>query len=566
MARNRLIVALALAGILGGAAARAEDFQLDDISVAAPVGSYRARKIEVSGSPLTKDAAQRLLSASTPGSGEEKFAQLDAARIAIPELIAESVAGDYTQTVVYRDVVLAKVARGVAERIDIAGAELTARRAGVLNRGRVGAMHAEGVDLPALLHVVNGARKSADEPKKITTRRIAIAGVEIEVEGGGKVTIGAVEGADFGGRALIAPLASLAEAAPRPGGPEPSPDARRALAAMTADMLTSLDVGSLEMRDMVSTVPGPDKDAPDSVRFRRVALSKLVDGRIGSFALEGVNAGKDGSKLEIERVELAGLDVAKVLAAAAAADPKPTFPRFDRLEIAGLTMSMPDGPISLGRAVVEARDWLEVAPTKLSLRLERAVLSLAGAGAARNPAVAALGYDKLDLSAAFEAKYDPQKGELLVDRLEADAAGMGAARASLFLSRVPSALFSGDMQSAQRALPAVSFWRADIALNDRGLLQRYVAARAKDERKTEPQIRAELAGMGGLMTRALFSVQPNANPGVEGLVAAISAFAKGAPILEIRAHAPDGMSVLDLSLAAQMGSLADRLKIQAKAR
>ena len=565
LSRIGFIVAAALAGSLACAPARAEDFQLVDVSIAAPLGVYRAKTIEVSSSPLTRDAAQKLLSATTPGAGEDKFAQLDAQRIFIPELVATSTAGDYEQTAVYRNVALTKVAKGVAETIDVAGADLSAKRAGVVNRGVVGAIHGEGVDFPALLRITTGARAKADEPKKITTRKINVASVEIEVDGGGKLTIGAIEGSDFGGRALAVPLAGLVEAAPRAGGPEPSPAARRALAAMVGDMLTSLDVGSLDMRDIATAMPGADKGRTEAVNFRRIGLSRLIDGKIGNFSIEGIVAGKDDTKLEIERIDLAGLDIRETLAAAASADPKPAAPRFDRLEIAGLAMAIPEGPVSLARAVVEARDWLEIAPTKLSARFERAVVSLAGAGAARNAPLAALGYDKLDLSGALEAKYDSQKGELTLDKLEADGAGMGTARLALMLSRVPAAIFSGDAQAAQLALPAITFWRADIGLTDRGLLSRYARARAKDERKTEAQIRSEFAAMGVLMTRTLFSAQPNANPAVEAVANAVSAFAKGAPNLDIRAHAPDGMGLLDLSLAAQMGSLAERLKIDAKA-
>lgn len=564
-APTRLIVA-AFAGLLACAPARAEDFQLDDVSIAATLGVYRAKRIEVSGSPLTKDAAQKLLSMAAPGSGEEKFAQLEAARIFIPELVAESRAGDYEQAAVYRDVTMAKVARGVAETIDVAGADMMARRAGVANRGRLGAIHGEGVDFPALLRMANAARADAAEAKKITTRKMTISSVEIEIDGGGKMTVGAIEGQDFGGRPLAAPLAGLVEAAPRPGGPEPSPAARRALAAMAGDILTSLDVGALVMRDIVMTTPGADGAKPETVGFRRIGLSRLIDGRIGGFTLEGVSAGRDDTKFEVERIELSGLDVRATLAAAASADPKPAAPRFDRLEVAGLAMAMPDGPVSLGRAVIEARDWMEVAPTKLSARLERAVVSLTGAGAARSAPLAALGYDKIDLSGALEAKFDAQKGELTIDRLEADGAGMGAARASLMLSRVPAAIFSGDMQAAQFALPAIAFWRADVGLTDRGLLGRAANARARDERKTEAQIRGEFAAMGVTMTRALFAAQPGANPKVEALANAVSAFAKGAPELEIHAYAPDGLGLIDLSMAAQMGSLADRLKIDAKAR
>ena len=565
MSPIRLITGAALAGLLVCTPARAEDFALDDVTIAAPLGTYSAKRIEISGSPLTRDAAQKLLSAATPGSGAEKFAQIDAARIFIPELTSRSQAQDLEQTTVYRDVAFAKVAKGVADTIDVAGAEITARRAGVANRGRLGAIHAEGVDFPALLRIATASRVDSAEAKKVTTRKMTIAGTEIEIDGGGKLTVGAIEGADFGGRPLAAPLASLAEAAPRPGSGDPSPAARRALAAMAVDILTSLDVGALDMRDIVMTTPGADAARPETVRFRHIALSRLIDGRIGRFTLEGVDAGKEDSKLAIERIEIAGLDMAPALAAAAAAEPKPMAPRFERLEVAGLGMTIPEGPVSLGRLVIEARDWLEVAPTKLSARIERAVVSLAGAGARRDAFLAGLGYDKVDFSGALEAKYDAQKNELSVDRIEAEGAGVGAARASLMLSRVPKAIFSGDIQTAQLALAAITFWRADIGVTDRGFLQRYVSARAKEDGKTEAQIRGEIAMMGMAMTRALFSAQAGANPAVETVANAVSAFAKGAPNLDIRAYAPDGLGLIDLTLAAQMGSLADRLKIDAKA-
>ena len=131
---------------------------------------------------------------------------------------------------------------------------------------------------------------------------------------------------------------------------------------------------------------------------------------------------------------------------------------------------------------------------------------------------------------------------------------------------MPASIFSGDWQTAQYALAAIVFWRADLRLTERGLLARYAALRAKEDGKTEAQIRGEIAAMAVAMTRSLFSVQPNASPRVEAVASAVSAFAKGAPELEITAHSPDGLGAIDLSIATQMGSLADRLKIDAKAR
>ena len=196
MSPIRLITGAALAGLLCCTPARAEDFSFDDVTIAAPLGTYSAKRIEISGSPLTRDAVQKLLSPATPGSGAEKFAQIDAARIFIPELTSRSQAQDYEQTTVYRDVAFTKVAKGVAETIDVAGAEITARRAGVANRGRLGAIHAEGVDFPALLRIAIASRMDSAEAKKVTTRRMTIAHTEIEIDGGGKLTVGAIEDLD----------------------------------------------------------------------------------------------------------------------------------------------------------------------------------------------------------------------------------------------------------------------------------------------------------------------------------------------------------------------------------
>ncbi|MCB1545380.1 MAG: hypothetical protein KDJ30_14210, partial [Rhodoblastus sp.] len=172
MSPIRLIAGAALVGLIVCAPARAEDFSLDDVTMSAPLGAYRAKRIEISGSPLTREAVQKLLSDATPGSGAEKFAQLDAARIFIPELTSQSQAQDYEQTAVYREVTLVEVTKGTARSIDVAGADVTGRRAGVVNRGHLGAMHAEGVDFPALLRIANAARADAAEAKKVTTRRM----------------------------------------------------------------------------------------------------------------------------------------------------------------------------------------------------------------------------------------------------------------------------------------------------------------------------------------------------------------------------------------------------------
>ena len=558
--------ALALATLLAATVASADDFRIDDAAVSSPLASYKARRIEFSGSKLSRESVQRLLAADDKTGGSDRFAQIDADRISIPELIAETRAQDYAQTVTYRDLILSDVAKGVARRVEIGGAEVDSRRSGSSSKGHLGAMRLEGVDFPALLRLTYAARASADEPKRITTRAFAMAGAQIEIEGGGKVTVGEIGGRDFGGRPLAAPLGGLIEATPKLDATEPSPEARRAIAAMTADLLASMDVGAIEARDLRFVAPGVEQAPGVELQMRRMALEGLADGRIAQLVVEGVASNQPEARFALDRIALSGLDLTASLKAAAAPAGGPAAPRFDRIDIAGVSASGPDGPVSAAGVSIAASDWLAVAPTKLSARIDRLSVSLAGAGAGRNAALAALGYDKVEVSGGLEAKFDPAKGELSVDKIEADSAQVGRVAASLMLSRIPVAAFSGDWEAARSAWPSILFWRTDLAVMDKGLIGRIAQVQAAKAGASETQARARLAQTARALVHSLFAAAPKSDAQVDGLADAVAAVATGAPTLDVRIWAPDGMGLVDFALAAQLGTLSRALKIEAKAR
>lgn len=549
------------------ASARADDFTLDDVTIASPLSVYRARAVEFTGSALSREETRKVLDAGDPASGADRLARLDAARIVIPELVAETKGDGYRQTIVYRDVAATRVAHGVAQFLDAAGATIETARAGETMRGKFGALHAESVDFPALARIVAEPRKD-DAAKRRTIARLSLDGLEIVPSGGERVRIGRIEGKDFNGRALAAPMRSLVDLSARADAKPPSPEGRRAIAAMLGDIVTSFDAGSFVMSDIAVTKVADEAARPLAL-IKRVALEGIMDGKIGAFSLEGLEAGDAAASVKIDRLAIAGLDLKTALAGAAALNAKQTSPHFDRIELSGLSVvgagSGASDPFALKRLTIDATDWKALLPTRLHVGVDGAAGSLAGVGIAPGPALAAIGYDRFDFTGAIDARYDATKGELTIDKISGADPQLGAIRLSAVLSRVPASLFDGEPGATRAALLAVALWRADLRLTDNGALGKLAAANAAKTGRTPADARADMARAARALVHTLFSAPPGADAKVETVAEAASAFAGGASVLEVSASAANGLSLVDLAVGAQLGTLADQLRLDAKA-
>lgn len=558
----RTLVALSLS-IAAFTPALADDFVLEDVTLGSGAVVYRAKRIEATGANISKEDALKLLATGNATSAAERFAQIDAARIVIPELASETKSGGYTQNFVYRDVVIQKMAHGVAESVDSSGASVDSRRDATTTKGAFGAFHMEGVDFPAATRMTVDARKSPDEPKRQTAAAFTMESMEIDLPEGGKMKAGKMTGRNFAGRPLAAPMTDLVELAPKPDA-APSDATRAAMAAMSADFITSVDVGVLVMNDLVVSKDADARAPATRVSIKRLALDGLKDGKLERFTVDGVD-GAPAESFHLDRVSVAGLDARPTFVAAASATKK-SIPHFDSIEISGLNTTPDGAPVSLGRLLLEAKNWGEDAPANLSAKAERLLVSLAGAGASRAPALAALGYAKLDLAAALGAKFDAERKEFSLDELSLRDNAIGALRLGGFLAHVSPDLISGEENAMKSAIAAIVFWRADLHVENLGGLDRFVAAQAKAIGKSPENVRDNLAAGGRAMTRSLFAPGAKPDPRVDGVADAVATFLKGAKNFDLRLSAPDGLGAIDLMMAGKLGALSDRLKIEAKAR
>ncbi len=548
--------------VLVAAGARADDFTLENVTMSSPLSTYRAARIEVVGANLSREEAMKLLAANNPQPGPDRLARIEAARIAIAELISETKAGDYEQTIVYRDLVASDMARGLAARVESSGARIESRRGDVVSRGRFGAFRMEGVDFAAAMRVAGGVRTSADEAKRQTAASFSMDGIEMDIAEGGRFSAGKMAGRAFAARPLAAPMGSLIEMAPKSAAPADE-QTRAAMAAMTADFFTSVDFGALEMNDIAVQVGGDGK-APPAAKLRRIALDGLKDGRLDRFAIEGLETSAPET-FRIERMEIAGFDPRPSFIAAASATRR-AVPQFDRIEISGLAAAPDAAPMNIGRIVVEAKDWRDLAPTSLKARVDDASVSLAGAGAKRAPVLVALGYENVKLSGSLGARYQAERQEFALEELSVRDESIGAARIGAFLGHVSPALASGDETAMKSALAALVFWRADLHLENAGALNRYVAEQARQLGKPASAVRTNLAFAGKTAVQSLFSPAGGADTRIARLADAVEVFLKGGKSFDLMLSAPEGIGAIDLMMAGRLGALTDRLKIDVKAQ
>ena len=110
MFRPAAVLTLLIVGALPAHAV--SSFTLENVTLDGGGTVYRAARLEVTDSVLSREDMQALLAGSDHGLAPQRLAKVSAARIAVPELIADQTAGETTQSVTYRDVVFEDVVAG----------------------------------------------------------------------------------------------------------------------------------------------------------------------------------------------------------------------------------------------------------------------------------------------------------------------------------------------------------------------------------------------------------------------------------------------------------------------
>lgn len=538
----------------------ASSFSLDNVTIDTGGATWRAERLDVTDSALSRDEMLALLSAKD-GPPSQRFARLNAARIAAPQLVSSQASGGATQRITYRDLVLEDVGAGRVARIRAAGATIavTGAQSGDIS-GTAGAIGLDGVDLPALAHIVAEGRADPDEPARVLAAAGRLDALDLDLGGGARAHVDAIAFRDVGGRALAVPTASLVDLTPKPDAPPPSPERRQALTALLADLLTSQSIGALEATNVAT-----QSAAGAATRIAKVSLTGLAAGRVGRLGLENLAVdGKTSGVFSLRQAALSGLDLTPVLDATPGAASSFRSARFDRIELdgfatrAGAAGAQPVA-VELAHAAIEARDWRERAPQSVSIALDGFAFDLPADDPRARPLLD-LGYKRLILSLTTDAAYDGPKNELALPRFALTGPDIGAIRLSALLSNVRPDLLGPDPERTRAALAGSLFRHAAGMAMDAGLLGRAIEAQARRENATPAAIRARWAGSARAFVTSVLSGNPD-----RGAVAdAAERFVRQGGSLTIEADAPGGIGLIDVMLAGGWQAALAKLRLTAK--
>ncbi|GJD55672.1 hypothetical protein [Methylobacterium dankookense] len=298
------------------AASAVQDVTLADVTLPLGTTIFRAPKITVSGTRLSKDELTALLKADAPEPWPARLARLEAASVSAPVLISEHAGpGAMRQTVTYREISARDVRAGRIAELTTAGAALTVTDGTETGTGTYGPIRATDVDLAALtrLYTVAGDGKG-------TVQRLyaafQISDVVYTDASGTTVKLGRLEGRDLGGRqvpggwsgALDAISAGLAALSADPEAEAlPAPERAR-LAGAGADLLGALDVGTLEARDL--SLSETDADGPLLIEVGRLTYAS---GPEAGFRMEGLAFTQGPTRARLARLALTGVSLAPTI-------------------------------------------------------------------------------------------------------------------------------------------------------------------------------------------------------------------------------------------------------------
>jgi hypothetical protein len=550
ISRNALI-----AGVLGLAAAAAVgtlpaitqaaegDLSLDNLTFSLGGVVYKVPHLELKGASLTALELAQLFT------GDEKavdgrLARLSAKGLVIPTLTTERKVGETTERAVYRDLAAEGIAAGRIASLKAGGAEQTIDKAdGQSQRLVWGASLAKGIDLRQLAHLALAVQRDRDEALKPVIEEERVASLTLEDRVGrmtartGPLTLAGVKG-----RALpVSPTALLERV--QKADPDKT-EADPTLLKEVIEAIASFDVGALEARDIAVTGKGEPADKPYAIKVGRIAATKISGAAVGDFAMENFSLqSSDGGLLTLSRFGLRDARLAALLEA--------PFPQLSRVELKGLQGDLPDARIGetsrmkFSLADVEANfaDYREIAPAKLSARMDRLDIDLAARGEAPSTAqFLALGYRDLDLSAAVAGEWREQTQEAVFAPLRIQGRDMGAATLSVTFGNVSGAIFSSMAVVSKAAAMAASLKSVELVVEGGGLIDRLLTLEAREQKGSVEKARAEYAKGAGLAVASVLGGGEKAKKIAE----AVSAYVLRPKRLQVRLAAPAGVNALDV--------------------
>jgi hypothetical protein len=306
-----------------------------------------------------------------------------------------------------------------------------------------------------------------------------------------------------------------------PAGSVPTPAQSRAMMEKMAGLYEGMRIGKGEMRGLAAETPqGPLKLA--AIRMN------LDNGKIGEFAVEGLDAKSQKGPVTIGRFALKSLDVAGLLrttAQFAAPGQKPSPDQIAGLlallggvEVKGLAAPFKNTgkPVTLDDFSL---NWSQfVGPIPSQLRLTAKMATPVDAGDATAKPLVALGLQTIAADCDVSAAWTEAAQTFVLDAPTLGIDGMLKASARVSLGNVPRQVFTLNPQQAAMAATQIESGTIEVTLRDAGGVDLLVAAYARIQNVSADAARQAIVDTIKSHSENITTADPDAAAVVDALV------------------------------------------------
>lgn len=572
---GRIILPFAPPQSLFASAAYAQDIvtrpgtiSAENIEIDVGAMHYTIKRIELSGTSLTKADLDQILDPKSALSVADRIGKFSASQVTIPEIAMQTTLGAQTESDSYRDIVLNDVVNGRVGKASIGSltSNLTSPEAGAMQT-TYGPINVTVLDLSLAARFVSEARKSDSEPRSTLYDSLEIGSGKILMEKSNlKIDMGELSASGLRARPLRIPPRSAAALFAAQDA-----DGKRQANAFIADVLDSFELDRLDVVDLRVTVT--DKDASGTGTLGRISFSQMTHAKIAGLGFENFVVEAQGSTVKIGALALRDIDLGALRDLAeskTSATRAPNASIIGEISLIGLDVDAGEAKTAaeggrrtrfqLGKLDLISANPINGIPSDFSTLIDHFTLDVKDA-AGQLDELAALGYARIDLSSRVKAHFEASKQELGVEDLALSGIDMGAVRIACSFGNVKKDLFSEDPAQIEAAALSILIRRVEIDVEDSGLLERLIAETAKKNNKSLDRTREDYANAAAASVAESLGDGPQAKE----VATSIAKFIGNPRSLRIVAIAPDGIGVAELALIKDPNVLMNKLSIEAAA-
>lgn len=570
------VEAVRLEGGLVRAAFAQSAITLENVVVSAGPSVYRLPSITFSGASLSRDELLGILRGKGDGPRHEALARISADSVSAPELIVEQTIEGEPTTIVYRDILAEGVVNGVVASLVVATTEVTTEVDGDQVGGTIGETRVSDLDLPFTVRwYTDGAPADGENSFRTAYGSFSMADFAFG-DDEATMSVGLITGDAVAMRLMREPFnAFMSDMEAMSSGREPTEEETRRILGWMADMLGSMQLGGFVVED-ISLVIAELGDEPvfsiDAIEF----------GGGAGFAVDTIVVDTEEAQVAIDAITSSGFDIEPMLAGfrAIAEDPsleldattaRALMPTIGTWRLEGLTADVApeDGAeriaVSLDAFEVIADAPLNGTPTNVRMSFDALAFALPKKSDDEATAqLVAMGYDALDLSGVFAARWDADASEVLIEEASISGVEMGSFAVSGAFGNIGPEAFAADETAMMMAWLGATAKSVELSIVDAGLADRLLAMQADEQGVPAETLREQ----GAMMARGMLPAMLGGTPESRALGDALGAFVTepGELDLVVRSTDPAGIPVMELTMIENPMAFLPRISIEAEAR